>query len=176
VIHIFAKGESLSEAWALVGQLHLATAEAASAARLVSIPTEHVEACIRSAPDLALAMIALATQHVGQLMKQLAQLKTQTGLQRVADYLASLCPARSGRCVISLPYDKGLIAARLGLTPESLSRFLAKLKSIGVEVHASDLIVRDIGKLFHLGRGDRRRKRGRKAHLPQRCDPPPDML
>lgn len=155
VIDIFAKGESLSEAAAIGGQVHLATAEAASPARLVRIPAEHVVKCIRSAPDLGLAMIASASQRVGQLVQQLVHLKAKTGLQRVAEFLASFCSAHDGTCVISLPYDKALIAGRLGLTPEYLSRVLAKLRSIGVEVHASDVVVHDVGRLLQLASGDR---------------------
>jgi hypothetical protein len=48
-----------------------------------------------------------------------------------------LAPVEHGCCVIALPYDKNLIAARLGLKPESLSRAFANLRSVGVAVHAA---------------------------------------
>ena len=69
-------------------------------------------------------------------MQQVEQLKAQSGVQRVAEFLASRATVDSGSCVITLPFDKVLIASRLGLKPESLSRVFAKLRSVGVAVHA----------------------------------------
>src|SRR5262249_59868131 len=116
--------------------------------------------CIRESPDIALAMIASTSQHLHHLVQQVEQLKARTGVQRVAEFLVSLCPVSHGSCVIALPYDKVLIAARLGLKPESLSRAFAKLKSLGVSVHASHVAIKDIAKLHQLATDDRGAVRG----------------
>ena len=73
-----------------------------------------------------------------------------SGLQRLAEFLASRAPVDSGGCVIMLPYHKVLIAARLGLNPESLSRAFAELRSVGVTVYASQVAVSDVAKLRRL--------------------------
>ena len=78
----------------------------------------------------------------------------------MAEFLASLCPIDCGPAMIALPYDKILIAARLGLKPESLSRAFAKLKSLGVSVHASHVAIDDIAKLEQLASDDRGAVRG----------------
>jgi hypothetical protein len=88
-------------------------------------------------------------------MQQVEQLKAQSGVQRVAEFLASLAPVDHGSCVIALPYDKLLIAARLGLRPPTLSRIFTKLRSVGVTVHASHVAVDDVGKLHRLATDDR---------------------
>jgi CRP-like cAMP-binding protein len=155
VIHVFAKGDSLAEAVAFTGMPYPATAETVSDARIVRIPADHVIKCIRAMPDIALAMIAATSLHLHQLVQQVEQLKAQTGVQRVAEFLASLCDAQTGRCTIALPYDKALIAGRLGLKPESLSRAFAKLKSLGVDVRASHVIVNDVARLIEFATGDR---------------------
>jgi CRP-like cAMP-binding protein len=155
VIHVFAKGDSFAEAVAFVGQPYPATAEAVSSARIVRIPADHVIKCIRGMPDIALAMIASTSQHLLHLVQQVEQLKAQTGVQRVAEFLASLCPPGNKTCTIALPYDKALIAGRLGLKPESLSRAFAKLRSIGVDVHASHVEVRHPDRLRELATDDR---------------------
>ncbi len=105
-------------------------------------------------------MIASMSQRVYLLMQQVEQLKAQSGVQRVAGFLASLAPVDHGPCVIALPYDKALIAARLGLTPSSLSRTFAKLRSVGVAVRAADVAVGDVAKLRQLAR--RRHESGRR--------------
>jgi hypothetical protein len=48
-----------------------------------------------------------------------------------------------------------LIAGHLGLKPESLSRAFAKLRSIGVNIHASHVVVREVAKLKCLATAER---------------------
>ncbi len=160
VIHTLTKGNSFAEAVAFTGNRFPATAEAVSDARVVRIPADHIVRCIRESPDIALAMIASTSQHLHLLVQQVEQLKAQSGVQRVAEFLASLAPVDQGSCVIALPYDKVLIAARLGLKPESLSRAFAKLRSIGVAVHASHVAVSDVTKLRQLADDERSSIRG----------------
>ncbi len=83
-----------------------------------------------------------------------------TGIQRVADFLASLSLAEQGKCALALPYDKVIIARQLGLTPESLSRAFARLRQIGVNVEASQVAVRDVARLRQLANDDRAEVRG----------------
>jgi CRP-like cAMP-binding protein len=160
VIHILTKGDSFAEAVAFTGARYPATAEAVTDARVVRIPADHIVRCIRESPDIALAMIASTSQHLHHLVQQVEQLKGQSGVQRVAEFLASLAPLDHGSCVIALPYDKVLIAARLGLKPESLSRVFAKLRSVGVAVHASHVAVSDVAKLRQLAADERAAIRG----------------
>jgi CRP-like cAMP-binding protein len=160
VIDIMTKGESFAEAVAFTGNRYLATAEAVTEARVGRIPADHIVRCIRQSPDIALAMIASISQHMHHLVQQVEQLKAQSGVQRVAEFLASLSSAEQGHCALVLPYDKVLIAGRLGLTPESLSRAFARLRAIGVVVDASCVVVRDVAKLRQLATDDRSAVRG----------------
>ena len=160
VIHVLQKGESFAEAVAFTGNRYPATAEAVTDARVGRVPADHIVRCIRESPDIALAMIASTSQHLHHLVQQVEQLKAQSGVQRVAEFLASLSPAEHGTCAIALPYDKILIAARLGLTPESLSRAFAKLRGVGVVINASQVTVKDIAKLRRIATDDRNAVRG----------------
>ncbi len=160
LIHILTKGDSFAEAVAFTGNRYPATAEAISEARVVRIPADHIVRSIRESPDIALAMVASTSQHLHHLVQQVEQLKAQSGVQRVAEFLASLAPVQHGSCVISLPYDQVLIAARLGLKPESLSRAFAKLRSIGVAVHSSHVAVEEVGKPRQLAADERAAVRG----------------
>ena len=155
VIHVFTKGDSFAEAAALTGARFPATAEAVTDARVVRVPANHIISCIREDPNVGLAMIASMSQRLHQLMQHVEQLKAQSGMQRVAAFLASLAPIDHGPCVIALPYDKGLIAARLGLRPSSLSRTFAKLRSVGVVVHAAYVDVGDVTKLRRLAKDEK---------------------
>jgi CRP-like cAMP-binding protein len=160
VIHILTKGESFAEAVAFTGNRYPASAEAVTDARVARVPADHIVRCIRESSDIALAMIASTSQHLHHLVQQIEQLKAQSGVQRVAEFIASLSLARQGKCAIALPYDKVLIAARLGLTPESLSRAFAKLRAVGVVIDSSQVVVKDIAKLRSIAADDRSAVRG----------------
>lgn len=160
VLNVFTKGESFAEGVAFKSGLYPAAASAATDARILQIPAYHVVCCIREMPDIAIAMIASTSQHLHRLVQRVEQLTSQSALQRVAEFLASLCPCQDGSCTVSLPYDKSLIAGRLGLQPESLSRAFAKLRSVGVDVRASDVMVSEVARLRGLIASDRIRARG----------------
>ncbi len=160
VIQILTKGDSFAEASAFTGTSFLVSAELVSESRVVRIPADHVVRCIRENPDIAVAMIVSTSQHMHYLVQEVEQLKARSGVQRVAEFLVSLSPADHGSCVISLPYDKVVIAARLGLKPESLSRVFAKLKALGVAVHATHVAIKDVAKLHQLACDDRGSIRG----------------
>jgi len=159
LIYVFTKGDSIAQAVAFTGQSYPATAEAVSDARIVRIPAAHIIKCIRDTPDIAIIMIASTSLHLHNLLEQVAQLKVQSAVQRVAEFLVSLCPSGKGPCRIALPYDKILIAGRLGIKPESLSRVFATLRSVGVEVHALQVIVHDVNALRRVATGNRRSRR-----------------
>jgi CRP-like cAMP-binding protein len=155
VLNVLTTGESFAEAVSFTSGRYPATASAVTPARVMVIPADHVLSCIREMPDVAIAMIASTSQHLHRMVHQIEQLMAHSATQRVAQFLASLAPRARGPCKITLPYDKSLIAGRLGLKPESLSRVFAKLRSIGVEVRASTVEVRDMAQLCKLVACDR---------------------
>jgi CRP-like cAMP-binding protein len=155
VLNVLTKGESFAEAVTFTSGRYPATASAVTSARVMVIPADHVLSCIREMPDVAIAMIASTSQHLHRMVQQIEQLMAHSATQRVAEFLASLAPRARGSCKITLPYDKSLIAGRLGLKPESLSRVFAKLRSIGVDVRASTVEVRDMAQLCRLVACDR---------------------
>jgi CRP-like cAMP-binding protein len=155
VIDVATRGESLAVVAAFTGERHPATAEAVSDACVIRIPVIHLVRCMREMPEVTLAAMGMTFQHMHRATQQIEQLKTKSALQRVAKFIVSLCPVGAGPCVAALPYNKLLIAGYLGITPESLSRAFAKLKSIGVKVHASRVAVGDVGRLRQLAADDR---------------------
>ena len=56
--------------------------------------------------------------------------------------------AESGPAAIALPYEKALIANRLGMQPESFSRALARLRDLGVTVERDNVHIKDLAKLI----------------------------
>ncbi len=150
VIQILGRGDSVAAASAFVDHRYLVTAEAVTDARVLRIPIEHLFDCITEMSEIARAIMTATAQHLGELVQHVEELKARSGLQRVAEFLASLSPAPAGPCDVTLPYDKLLIAGQLGMTPESLSRMFAKLKPAGVEVDRAHVRIADVAILHAL--------------------------
>jgi CRP-like cAMP-binding protein len=148
VMAVFTRGQSFAEAAAFALGTFPVSAETATDARLLRIPTANLEQLICRMPEIALAMLASTSRHLHALVQQIEQLKTHTGAQRVAEFLVYLCPVTEGSCNIGLPYDKALIAARLGMKPESLSRAFSKLRGYGVRIQHNTAVIQDVRRLL----------------------------
>ena len=172
VLNVVTRCDSLAEAVTLTSGRYPATASAVTRARVMVIPADHVVSCIRQMPDIAIAMIASTSVHLHRMVQQIERLTAQSATQRVAEFLSSLVPCTKGPCTIALPYDKSLIAGRLGLKPESLSRVFAKLRSVGVDVRASNVRVADMAQLRALVASDRIQAGGCRGKLPRTCGQP----
>jgi CRP-like cAMP-binding protein len=157
VVGIFTRGQSFAEAAAIPGGAYPAYGEAVTDVRVVRFSARRLFDRIREAPEIALAMLASTSQHLHLLVRQIEALKAHTGAQRIAEFLLELAPEDSGACVVELPYDKALIAARLGMKPESLSRAFHKLKNYGVDIrqrHAEIRSLRELRDFTEMERAD----------------------
>ncbi len=150
IVNVFTRSHSFGEAVAFRAVPYPVSAEAVTDCTLLLIPTHGLISILNQEPDLAVAIVASTFQHLHELVGQVEQMKSQTGAQRVADFLIKLCNHETGDCVVTLPYDKVLIAGRLGMKPESLSRAFARLKKLGVHVSRHQARIDDIEALHHF--------------------------
>lgn len=147
VVGVFTAGQSFAEAAAFAGGSFPASCEAVTDARALRISSEGLGTKLRQSPEIALSMLASTSLQMRRLVQEIEQLKAHTGAQRVAEFLASLCPVESGPCTIGLPYDKALIAGRLGMKPESLSRAFARLRAVGLRIDHNTAAINDVARL-----------------------------
>lgn len=147
-VALLGRGESVGESGILNGGRYLFSAVAATDARLLQVPTSGFASRLRSDPDLGRNLITAASAHLQRLALQVERLTHQSSVQRVASLLVERCsPGSEGRAEVELPLDKALIAAQLGMQPETLSRSLAKLRGLGVETRGNRVVVKDVGRL-----------------------------
>lgn len=144
VVSVFTRGESFGEAIALRGGNYPVSAEAVTQCELMMIPASALVSMMKQDPDVCITILAATFNHLHSLVAQLEQLKAQTGAQRVAEFLLSLAVGEHGSCTVTLPYDKVLIAGRLGMKPESLSRAFGRLKAAGVKVAKNHAEITDL--------------------------------
>ena len=147
VVGVFTKGASFGEAVAFRHDTYPVAAEAVTDTSLIRIEADAFLRQIRENPEVAISILSATYAHLHNLVGQIEALKAQTGAQRVAEFLLELAPCADGACEVTLPYDKVLIAGRLGMKPESLSRAFARLKEQGVSIRQNLASIEDIGAL-----------------------------
>jgi CRP/FNR family transcriptional activator FtrB len=124
---------------------YLMTAQTVSAARLLLIDIDGLHALLARDVDLANALLRAEALNFRALVRQVQDLKLRTAAQRLGCYLLALAnDAESTVARFRLPFDKRLLAARLGCRQENLSRAFATLRELGVETHGSRVVLHDI--------------------------------
>lgn len=147
VVGLFTRGQTFAEAVALLGEPFPAHGETVTNARLLRVPGDGLRERILGDPAIGLSMLASTAEHLHRLVCEIEEIKTRTGAQRVAEFLTSLTDVEQGSCTVTLPFPKMLIAGRLGMKQETLSRAFARLRTSGVVVEGSTVSVDDIGQL-----------------------------
>ena len=146
VVEVFGPGESFAEGAMHMSEGYPVSAEMVEDGRLLAVPTEAFGARVREDPDLAIGMLASMAVRLKAFVNRIEKAETQTAAQRVADFLLKFGrPAGpdTARAVVQLPYDKQLIANRLGMKPETFSRALSALREQGVQVDGARVEIRN---------------------------------
>jgi CRP-like cAMP-binding protein len=101
-------------------------------------------------------MLAGLSRRLHQLVADVESYSTRSGTERLIGYLLHDCIGRGeeaavdlqGSVDVELPVAKGVIASRLNLTQEHLSRILHDLSALGlIEVHGRRIRIRDVERL-----------------------------
>lgn len=123
--------------------------EAISLVEVLAIPMAVLRRQITEEHQLALNFLKSAIEKQYELTLELEHLSIQTALQRMGCFILRLCEKNSeNTAALRLPYDKSLLATRLGMRAETFSRSLAKLsKACDIDVDGEVLYIHNIKKL-----------------------------
>jgi len=147
VVTVLTRGESFAEPVMFLGGRYPVIAEAASHGRLLRIEHAAFVQCLEHESDMAAAMLASIGRRASELTQQIGALKLLDAPRRVGEFFLRLLADNGKDGRIALPYEKVLIAARLGMTPESFSRALAALSRVGVTTNREIVTISDAPKL-----------------------------
>jgi CRP/FNR family transcriptional activator FtrB len=130
---------------------YLMTARAVTRCRLIEIDANALLSLVELEAPLANRLLRVMSREFRSMVRQVRDLKLRTAAQRLGCYLlARVKDADAEEAEFRLPFDKRLLAARLGCRQENLSRAFASLRACGVETHGSRVILHDIPKLRAL--------------------------
>jgi CRP/FNR family transcriptional activator FtrB len=130
VIEAFGEGEALLTPAVVLDLPYLLTARALIETRVAAIPADAFRVLLDREAALARGVVDQLARHWRVLIRQIKDLKLRAGAQRLASYLLTQDRSRSGR--LYLPMERRLLAGRLGMSPEHLSRAFAQLRQHGV--------------------------------------------
>lgn len=147
VIGIRSNGETLGEPPISAGETCRVSAEAIGPTSVLKIPAARFMRLMKESPALFSAVLRDGNDKIAALVTEIESLKAQNADQRLASFILSLCPPGVEQCRFRLPYDKRLIAARLGVKQETLSRAFAKLRDHGVRTETRDILVESVSRL-----------------------------
>lgn len=138
----------------LEGSPYLLRARAVTECQLLLLPAVSLRSAVATEPSLALGLLSCLARQFRRMTRQVKNLKLRTTTERLACFLLELAERQKAE-VVTLPYEKGTIAAELGMTRESLSRALASLEADGVGVQGAEVSIHNRTALLQRCRPDR---------------------
>jgi CRP/FNR family transcriptional activator FtrB len=122
--------------------------ETVSPSRVILVDGAGLRALLREESSVSAALLLAEAMDFRSLVLQVCDLKLRTTAQRLGYYLLELAPDKSSQsATLRLPFDKRLLAARLGCRQENLSRAFATLREQGVETRGARVVLHDIPRL-----------------------------
>jgi CRP/FNR family transcriptional regulator, dissimilatory nitrate respiration regulator len=147
VFGVSSAGEVLAISAMFDRRTYVTSAEAATDVRILPISVQALCASFQKVPELSTNIMNCLSHDTRELSADLEKMKCSSASQRVIDFLLEHCPVQEGPAIVSLPYDKSLIARQLGMQPESFSRILGKLVRLGVKVVKNRIQIAEVGAL-----------------------------
>lgn len=148
IISIVSPGESFGEAILFLDRQFPVFAQAILDSQVLLVPKSLIFSMLDHDAMFARKMLAGLSIRMHQLVQDIEMLSLQSCTQRFIGYLLQMSADAPDASNITLPASKTTIASLLNLTPETLSRTLAKLQQLGlIEVNGKDVMITDVKKL-----------------------------
>lgn len=145
VVEILGPQQSFGEAVMFMDKPYPVHAEALADMLLLHISKQTVEELLERDSTFARRMLAGMSRRLHSLITDVESYSLRSSTQRVIGHLLQNCPPECGEdepVEIELPTSKQVIASRLNLTPETLSRIFHDLSNSGIiSVHGKKITV-----------------------------------
>lgn len=127
-IRVLQTGDSVGDAYVLMGKPYRVDAVALNAVRALKIDQNTFFTCLAQQPSLLVGFIAQLSERLYGLLGDALTAHLLSGTQRVIYYLLQDISLENGER-ITLAKSKAQVAAELNLTPEHFSRILHDLSA-----------------------------------------------
>ncbi len=150
VVEILGPRQSFGEAAVFSQRPYPVFAQALADTLLLFVPREAIFDLLTKDVSFARNMLAGLAMRLHALIQDVESYSLRSSAQRVIGYLLQHCPDEhcEGSIEITLPTAKQVIASRLNLTPETLSRILHDLAEARlIELHGKQIKINDLKRL-----------------------------
>ncbi|MBF0167557.1 MAG: helix-turn-helix domain-containing protein [Alphaproteobacteria bacterium] len=143
IIEVFSAVTTFAEAAIFSPGEFPLNCEVLGGTRLIHVPAPSFLKHLSQNPHLAMILLKGLARWQARMTEEIAQIKSRSPAQRLASFLLTFAPENTKQARLRLPLTKVTLASRIGIAPESLSRALARMKSVGVESRGRDIIITD---------------------------------
>lgn len=149
VIELISPGRFFAEAVVFMGNGYPVNAVAQGASRLISVDAAHLKDWLGQDTQRCFRMMAGISMRLHKLVADIDRLTLMKGTDRLIQYLFDHSdPDENGCTVVDLEAPKQVIASRIGIKPETLSRLLHKLVDQGcIKIHGTQVIILDMDRM-----------------------------
>jgi len=129
VLNVLSQGDIFGHNLLFEKNTYPYSAEIAEAGTIISLPLSDLREETHKNNDITLSILRTITHQLEQTERELERRSTQSATQRIGCFLLrQAIQQKTNPPTIRLPYDKMLLAAFLGMQPETFSRALSRLK------------------------------------------------
>jgi CRP-like cAMP-binding protein len=139
VLEFFGPGDAFGEAVMLLEQPYMVDAQALADTLLIWIDKREILAALEENPAFSRHLLEKLAHRWHALVEDIEAANLQSAAQRLVNFLLS--QPRDGDCT-RFPFSKSIVASKLGLSPETLSRLLNQFSRAGlITVHGRMVII-----------------------------------
>lgn len=151
-VAVLGPGHSFIVAAVILDRVYLKSARSLTSARVLLLPATTVRQIFATDAAFARALAHELAYAYRELVKELKNQKLRSSLERLANWLLTRNCETGAKGRFALPFEKKILASRLGMAPEVLSRSFAALLPYKVTVHGSNINLGDIEALRTLAK------------------------
>ncbi len=152
IIEVMERGQMFAEAAMFMNARFPVNAEMSVDTRVLTLPGPAFLSRLEQKGALAARLFASMAHWQRRLTREIADLKSRSPAQRVGLFLLARSQS-SDQSSVRLPLAMTELASRIGITPESLSRIMARLRPLGVAANRSEVIITDADALRRFCQG-----------------------
>lgn len=151
-VAVLGPGHSFITAAVVLDRIYLKSARSLMAARVLLMPADAVRSTFARDAAFARAIAVDLAIAYRSVVKEVKNQKLRSGLERLANWLLVQHAQAGGTPRFVLPFEKKVLASRLGMAPEVLSRAFASLAAYRVRVDGPTIEIQDADALRGLAK------------------------
>jgi len=146
VIELVQPGKTFAEAVMFMDEaIYPVNAESVEKSKVIGFDGATFKALLHDSPETCFRLLSTLSRKLHYHIDEIDHLTLSTAMTRLGAYLLQLA---AGSSEIHLTVSKNLLASRLSIKPETLSRLFSKLHKEGlVTVHGQSIAIHDIDAL-----------------------------